>query len=400
MSERLVCRFFFLFFFSTSIAVVHSRAWIKESFPHPVNNRDLCGRNGVKSWICDPDKILRDDETNTLEEMLQHVATNTHSDCPYDSDRPGYQIGIAVMRKMAVPSERSAEEMAREFARHLHNKWGVGHIGCDDGALLLISTQDRQIYISTGRKARETLSDDQIDIIIGKMKSTLREDEYGKALHMASELMHQVFSGKKLKGDGINFFALFCFILFFAVIVGSIVHSIYTNRQYENCKKKLERIERERNTAKNKRSYVSSSCPICLEDFTSQTRIKTLLCGHKYCESCLLKWLETNATCPICRQSTNARQDKDDRRSYEASTLDFLPELAFRLASLQQQYPGYVTADLINLWTSQQYSGSFVNDPQFCRARPFAPTGMGSHGSGSGFGGGSCDGGGGSGGSW
>jgi uncharacterized membrane protein YgcG len=385
-----------------STVTSQSNVWLKERFPNPLTDKNSCGRRGVVSWICDPDGILAYEDANILEEMLQSVSTKTKSGCSIDSERPGFQIGVAVMNKMAVPSELNKEEVAQDFARHLHNEWGVGSSGCDDGAVLLLSVDDRQIFISTGRTAKERLSDDQIDIIINGMKSSLRGKEYGKALHLAAEKMHQVFDGKRLESDH-SYYALLWFVGFLAIFFGILIYNLYKNKQYESCQEKLKRIEKERNAAKQSKKYVSSSCPICLEEFTPQMRTRLLLCGHKYCEPCLIKWLETNSTCPICRQSTNKKEDKDeDKDSPSSRTLDFFPELAFRLLVLQRQYPAFITQDMIHHWTARQYHDSFVNDPIFTRARPatFSSNGSGSLGSGGGFGGGGCSSGGGRGGSW
>jgi len=36
------------------------------------------------------------------------------------------------------------------MARGLHDKFGVGSQGCNDGVLFLLSIEDRQMYISYG----------------------------------------------------------------------------------------------------------------------------------------------------------------------------------------------------------------------------------------------------------
>jgi Ring finger domain len=37
-------------------------------------------------------------------------------------------------------------------------------------------------------------------------------------------------------------------------------------------------------------------CPICLGELVTTTK-----CGHKFHSSCIHKWLETNDSCPMCR---------------------------------------------------------------------------------------------------
>jgi hypothetical protein len=46
---------------------------------------------------------------------------------------------------------------------------------------------------------------------------------------------------------------------------------------------------------------VSASCPICSEDYSEHEDVVKLPCAHIYHSSCLLPWLESKRTCPICR---------------------------------------------------------------------------------------------------
>jgi len=42
-------------------------------------------------------------------------------------------------------------------------------------------------------------------------------------------------------------------------------------------------------------------CPICFECVDSQSNFSKTPCGHAFCFQCILKALETNNTCPLCR---------------------------------------------------------------------------------------------------
>lgn len=72
---------------------------------------------------------------------------------------------------------------AREFADALGERWGVGHAACADGVVLLLATEDRQVYISTARGAH--LSPERIDQILQLMKPKLRAEDWGGALEQA-----------------------------------------------------------------------------------------------------------------------------------------------------------------------------------------------------------------------
>jgi hypothetical protein len=43
----------------------------------------------------------------------------------------------------------------------------------------------------------------------------------------------------------------------------------------------------------------SGECSVCYD--SPNTMLKTR-CGHMFCKICLVKWMETNITCPMCRK--------------------------------------------------------------------------------------------------
>ncbi|XP_052222454.1 uncharacterized protein LOC127838639 isoform X2 [Dreissena polymorpha] len=48
---------------------------------------------------------------------------------------------------------------------------------------------------------------------------------------------------------------------------------------------------------------VKTDCLVCMEEYQSGERLKTLPCCHTYHAECIDEWLRRNAICPICRQS-------------------------------------------------------------------------------------------------
>ena len=369
-----------------------TREWYAQDFPDPTRDVKACGRRGKVSWICDPENILSYEAADMIEELLYSIVKNTASGCSNDKE-PGFQIGVVVLNRMsAIPGE-PVEETAKTFAKHLHYSWGVGHAGCDDGVMLLISILDRQLYVSTGKRAMELLSDDQIDIIIEEMKPYMQKRDYDQGVELAIVRMGEVFSGKVLERSTNYGLIVFCVLLIIIVGVGLYIgHK--QEQERKRCERKLKRIQDERDRARqSQKTYESKSCPICLEEFQPETKTRLLACGHKYCEPCLTKWLEDHATCPICRQSADRREDEGGA----CHTYDFLPDLQFRLMMLQLQHPSFVTPTMVDRWGSSSYTGSFTSDPIFVRS---PMVGGGSFGSGAGFGGGGSSGGSGHGGSW
>jgi len=117
---------------------------------------------------------------------------------------------------------------------------------------------------------------------------------------------------------------------------------------WDECQLKLELIERE----VKDNTFQSISCPICLEIFNSQTETKSLPCGHKYCYGCISELTKPFLTksCPICSQLTDDQEDDVSRL-----------ETKFRLESLQQKYPTFVTNSLIGSLTENPYHEKWIS---------------------------------------
>jgi hypothetical protein len=43
------------------------------------------------------------------------------------------------------------------------------------------------------------------------------------------------------------------------------------------------------------------ACPVCLGEMENGSLMKTMPCGHRYHKNCLLEWLRTKHSCPVCR---------------------------------------------------------------------------------------------------
>ena len=211
-----------------------TRGWYKEDFPDPTIDVETCGRRGKVSWICDPENILSYGAADKIEELLYSVVKNTDSGCSYyDNGKPGFQIGVAVLNQMSgIPGE-PVEETAKTFAKHLHDSWGVGHAGCDDGAMLLISILDRQLYVSTGKRAMELLSDDQIDIIIEEMKPYMLKKDYDKGVELAIVRMGEVFGIRSASNHG---YIIFCAVLVIIIIILATIVVLCIKRKKEQSR--------------------------------------------------------------------------------------------------------------------------------------------------------------------
>lgn len=79
------------------------------------------------------------------------------------------------------------------------------------------------------------------------------------------------------------------------------------------------------------------SCPICSEDFVVDETSLCLPCSHLFHKECVMQWLESKRTCPICRyEMTNS-----------VSTIEELERLSFKeLVSLLEEI--YIENDIVS----------------------------------------------------
>lgn len=120
--------------------------WRPQDFPNPTIDFKACGREGSSS-VCDPDGLLSPKARDRIEGVLLDVAAGTDPyalrDC--GAQLEGFQVAVAVMKSMEVPASETPASQAEAFAKDLHACWGVGDKACNNGALLLLATDDRQV---------------------------------------------------------------------------------------------------------------------------------------------------------------------------------------------------------------------------------------------------------------
>ena len=58
---------------------------------------------------------------------------------------PAAQVAVALMNQMGVHEGAAVNDQARNFARALMTEWGVGNRRCNDGVLLLLSRNPREV---------------------------------------------------------------------------------------------------------------------------------------------------------------------------------------------------------------------------------------------------------------
>jgi uncharacterized membrane protein YgcG len=421
-------------------ATANEKEWNPDIFPNPKRDTFLCGRQGRVSSLCDVDSVLSEQVKNRLEGLINDIQ---QGESPYrqsmcgSGGMEGYEVAVAVMKKMRVRAGEDPATVAREFAKVLHSRWGVGNSECDNGVLVLLSIDDRQVYVSTGEQSqREGLPDATLGRIVSWMVPYLKRGDYGEAMLRGVTNIGLALSGWDVAQDDsslsvglVFFFIVLAFMLF--SIISSMLSARKRMKRLKNCKSILEKIKNEQEKVISREWSEHRTCPVCFDPFEDEgsglstveegdgllsqpTEMKkrlVLKCGHSVCEPCLKTWMERNRTCPICRHDIddeegssrgdgNAVGSTDNRESGLSQVI--AADLLYRLRRTQRLYPEFISDDLVRDWgRSGAETGTFRMERFFTNQTiAVSQTNRGIHGSSSVTFGGGHGGGGGAGASW
>jgi hypothetical protein len=335
--------------------------------PNPmVQPYSNCG-NSAASAICDPQLILSRKAANFSSVLARSLKNSTKCQCG-DAGLRGYELGVLLVESMEDYLLDAKQASERAF-----NAWGIGHRGCNNGVLLFLSKNDRQIYIKTGKGAKEVLTDTKLLSIIGSMKNRLRSGDYDHAiLHAIANIglvlgMERAHLEHKLSEQGFDpSFSIeqgdeqgakpvltmevwmedhFCTILASSIFAYLLLVWCSKPKPFDDCKRRLRQIETEEaDAALLAKKFKQKECLICLDPLPSSSKGRKLLsCGHTFCAPCIVGWMQKKQECPLCRK--NVCTD-----SVACSTSSLLRRM--RLRSLQQQYPMWIEDSMIDDWTA------------------------------------------------
>lgn len=156
-----------------------SVAYSLETYPNPTGEGSRCGPH---DRVCDPQRVLSAAAAERIQDAIFALERDNELAHACGSVAgAGYQVAVALVKKMDIPWTSSKESYAETFARGLHDRWGVGHAACDDGVVLFLSVEDRYMFISRGKGAENLVTDDYADAVIDRMKPLLRKALYDEA---------------------------------------------------------------------------------------------------------------------------------------------------------------------------------------------------------------------------
>lgn len=164
---------------------------------------------------------LVNDYTNTLSK--QDASRLEQQLLKYEQES-SVQIAIVIIRSLG------GYEIS-DYAFELGEKWGIGQQETSNGALVLVSMDDRKMWIATGYGLEATLTDAMCKRIIeNEMKPSFRKNDYAGGLAAASQAIIEVTRGeyqgtaakKKSKGAPIGVFGIFALIFAFVWVMKAV----------------------------------------------------------------------------------------------------------------------------------------------------------------------------------
>ena len=100
--------------------------------------------------------------------------------------------------ELAFVTVQSVEgEPIEDVANDLFHSWGIGRKGEDDGALLLLATNDHKSRLEVGGGLGGAVPDGMAGLLLDDMRPALRQNQYGPALLMAAQRLGSTIAQSK-----------------------------------------------------------------------------------------------------------------------------------------------------------------------------------------------------------
>lgn len=99
MSRSAFLVFSWLVLLGVSESNAYARSWNPQMYPNPKRDVNLCGRQGRKSNICDPDRILSERAANRIEGIIKEISDGVK---PYNKS-PCDSKGLQGVQVLSLP---------------------------------------------------------------------------------------------------------------------------------------------------------------------------------------------------------------------------------------------------------------------------------------------------------
>jgi hypothetical protein len=124
--------------------------WSASTLPNPVEDPASCG-TGISGRVCSPDGLL---DKKYIPVIQRHMNSIYEGEVPYSRlfcPANGQEVPIELMATVVskVEGDKSDGTRVMRFAKGIHERFEVGTNGCGNGAVVVISVEDRQVRLLT-----------------------------------------------------------------------------------------------------------------------------------------------------------------------------------------------------------------------------------------------------------
>ena len=146
---------------------------------HTINTVPDPKTSGLLGYVSNPDRILSADDAGTIDNICREI-----------EEQDSFQVAFVIL-------ESIGDEVPKDFAGQLFNKWGLGHRGKDDGLLVLFVLDQRRIEFETGYGTETVLTDYRcVELQQEYMVPAFREGDYSAGLLAGAQALQRELVGK------------------------------------------------------------------------------------------------------------------------------------------------------------------------------------------------------------
>ena len=286
------------------------------------------------------------------------INPNIHNKTKRFLDSHGIDLRVFVIKAISSEynvspnnSKKNIEKFTSELSKFLYSTKLLN----SKSLTILLSIDDRQIRIRTGREVKVKVSDKQLLDVLNKHKHHFKVYDYDKGLNAMIDNIYKIITGEKNSIESSSNTMRVIYSIFFIVLVliASNKSSI-KKKTDEDAIERLKKLKKELNKKKPKKEFLNTTCIICIEEFdenkklvesqkkettesieskneikkcnSSSNEIKeekllkgktTLDCGHKFHDNCIKDWIVKENTCPTCRTKIDSLNEDNSPKFTE-----------------------------------------------------------------------------------
>ncbi|XP_074646790.1 uncharacterized protein LOC141902792 [Tubulanus polymorphus] len=230
----------------------------QNSLADPTKEPSECGV-WVKSYVCDPTRILRDGEAMKLNTKILDIQNTTPCTCDKCQRKTasGYKFAIGLVSSIPLEVQQSAKEATHLFAEYLRNSsWNYGG-DCGNDAVIFLNTEHKLVYTATGIRIKKIIDDDCALKVYKASKDSFDGSKYYEGLNKMLGFYAVILANEKCEfRTGLNTGALAGIVLGFVVAILATFCLLWYCRQ--RSKKQRQKRYLQTSAAAIKRSDVSS----------------------------------------------------------------------------------------------------------------------------------------------